>query len=228
MEGGKHIRILRIMFDTTISNKEITLFRGAVLASMQQQGNILFHNHKTDDTFRYNYPLIQYKRINKSASIVAVEQGVDIVGEFLSKDFSTLQIGDEEREFKINKIIPERIFVQVWQSEFAYRIRRWLPLNSENYRKYTELKTLLEKIKLLETILKGNLLSFCKGLGIFVSEELKAEITNLSDPFIVKNKGVKIMAFDIEFVSNLSLPNFVGIGKNASIGYGIVTRKREE
>lgn len=91
-----------------------------------------------------------------------------------------------------------------------------------------EAKTLLEKIELLESILKGNLLAFYKGLGIFVSEELRAEITFLSDPFIVKNKGVKIMAFDIEFVSNLSLPNFVGIGKNASIGYGIVTRIKEE
>lgn len=228
MEGGKYIRILRIMFDTTISNKEITLFRGAVLASMQQQGNILFHNHKTDDTFLYRYPLIQYKRIKRLASIVAVEEGADIVGEFLSKDFSTLQIGKEKREFKIGKIIPTRIFMQVWQSEFNYRIRRWLPLNSENYRKYLEAKILLEKIELLESILKGNLLAFYKGLGIFVSEELKAEITFLSEPFIVKNKGVKIMAFDIEFVSNLSLPNFVGIGKNASIGYGIVTRIREE
>jgi CRISPR/Cas system endoribonuclease Cas6 (RAMP superfamily) len=36
------------------------------------------------------------------------------------------------------------------------------------------------------------------------------------------------MAFDIEFASNLSLPNFIGVGKNASIGYGIITKKQSE
>lgn len=118
--------------------------------------------------------------------------------------------------------------MQVWQSEFNFRIRRWIPLNSENYHKYSEIKTLSDKINFLESILKGNLLSLCKGLDLFISEELKAEITHLSEPFLVKNKGVKLMAFDVEFSSNLSIPNFIGIGKNASIGYGIVTMKKDK
>ncbi|MDO5760613.1 MAG: CRISPR-associated endonuclease Cas6 [Bacteroidota bacterium] len=45
---------------------------------------------------------------------------------------------------------------------------------------------------------------------------------------MVRNKNIKLMAFDLEFTSNLSLPNFIGVGKNASIGYGIVTEKREQ
>ena len=31
------------------------------------------------------------------------------------------------------------------------------------------------------------------------------------------------MAFDIEFKTNLSLPQYIGIGKNASVGYGTLT-----
>lgn len=93
MQDGRYIRTLRIIFENKISNNEIPLFRGAVLSSMQQQGNILFHNHISNNTFRYSYPLIQYKKINSLASIVAIDKGVDIVGEFLNvggyfKDFS--------------------------------------------------------------------------------------------------------------------------------------------
>ena len=36
------------------------------------------------------------------------------------------------------------------------------------------------------------------------------------------------MAFDIEFVTNMSLPDYIGIGKNASIGYGVITHVRNE
>lgn len=45
----------------------------------------------------------------------------------------------------------------------------------------------------------------------------------MSAPYQVTNKGVKLMAFDAEFKTNMSLPDYVGIGKNASIGFGVVT-----
>ena len=228
MENGKYIRTLRIIFSSKIRNNEIPLFRGAILSVMKQQGDILFHNHISDNVYNYSYPLIQYKKIRSLASIVAIEEGTEVIGQLLNKDFSSLRIGAEKRDFQIESVIPDRIFVQVWQTEFNYRIRRWLALNSDNYLKYLSLSTLIERITLLETILKGNLLSICKGLGIYISEELIVKITSLSEPYLIKNKGVKIMAFDIEFASNLSLPNFIGVGKNASIGYGIITKKQSD
>ena len=35
------------------------------------------------------------------------------------------------------------------------------------------------------------------------------------------------MAFNADFVCNLTIPNNVGIGKNASIGYGVVHQEKE-
>ena len=32
------------------------------------------------------------------------------------------------------------------------------------------------------------------------------------------------MAFDVEFKANITLPQYVGVGKNASIGFGILTK----
>jgi CRISPR/Cas system endoribonuclease Cas6 (RAMP superfamily) len=36
-----------------------------------------------------------------------------------------------------------------------------------------------------------------------------------------------MMAFDILFKTNVSLPNYIGLGKGASTGFGMVVQKRE-
>lgn len=219
------IKSLAILFDGEIARHEIPLFRGAVLASMGDKANVLYHNHLGDEGYRYSYPLVQYKRIRKKAAIVCLNEGADIIGQFLAEGVREYQIGDHVVTMSPSSLLPARIIMQTWQDEFSYSIRRWLPLNSDNYRRYQAMEGMAERITLLEGILKANLLSMAKGLGIQVTSEIKVTITNLSDPYMQKNKGVRLMAFDAEFKSNFSIPDFAGIGKNASIGYGVVTRK---
>lgn len=224
---GKHIRVLTASFENEIASYEIPYFRGAVIASMGNQANLLFHNHVGDSDLRYSYPLIQYKRIKNRAIIVCIEEGVDIIGQFLEKNGGILNVGKREMEIQMDKLVPSRIYVQTWNSDFTYHLHRWLPLNSKNYLKFQEINSLVEKIFFLENILKGNLLSMLKGVDIHLEEELTVKIKSLSDPYLVKNKGVSLMAFNIDFITNLSIPNNIGLGKNASIGYGIVTEKKE-
>ena len=64
-----YTNILTIKFSNHISKEEIPLFRGAVISTLEQN-NILFHNHNDDNSLRYSYPLIQYKRIGGCAAIV--------------------------------------------------------------------------------------------------------------------------------------------------------------
>ena len=42
---SKYIRTLTVFYNTEISYKEITLFRGAVLKSLGDKANVLYHNH---------------------------------------------------------------------------------------------------------------------------------------------------------------------------------------
>ena len=49
----KYIRTLTILFDTEIHQKEIPLFRGAVLNLLGDKANMLFHNHDGEKGFRY-------------------------------------------------------------------------------------------------------------------------------------------------------------------------------
>lgn len=222
------IRTLTLLFDNEIARHEIPLFRGAVIASMRGDANVLFHNHRIEEGYRYSYPLIQYKRIHGKAAIVCLNEGADIIGQFLSEGVRELNLGDRQVTMSPAMLRPERVIMQTWQDEFHYSLRRWLPLNSENYRRYQSCDGLAERIALLEGILRGNILSMAKGLGITVEHEITVTITSLSEPRLLRNKGIKLMAFDLEFRSNFSLPNFAGLGKNASIGFGVVTRKQRE
>ena len=225
---AKYIRTLTVITDTEIHNKEVPLFRGAVLKSIGEKASMLFHNHTGDNTFRYSYPLIQYKRLNGRAAIVCVEEAVDLIGQFLTETNEKLIIGAREVEWHTSKILPARLLVQTWENLFNYHISRWLPLNSANYQIYKNIEGIVEKTTFLENMLKGNLLSMLKGLDIHIEKEILVKITQISDYYLIYNKGVGMMAFNADFISNLSIPNFLGIGKNASIGCGVVHQVKKE
>ena len=228
MSEGKKERILTIQFDAEIAPHEIPLFRGAVLNTLQNQGepvNILFHNHE-GAKFRFSYPLVQYKRINKKAAIVCIGEGTDAIGEFLSTMDEEIKLGDRLLPLRVARILPQQFLIQVWDTIFSYSIRRWIPLNSSNYIKYSESNSIAEKAIILEKTLLGNILSFAKGIGVFFDDPVICRISSLSEPYLVKSKNIKMMAFDATFQSNVSLPDYVGLGKHSSMGFGVTTKQR--
>ena len=224
----RHIRTLTIITDADIRQNEIPLFRGAVIKSLGESRNLYFHNHLSDDEYRYAYPLIQYKRLSGKAAIVCVEEAVDLIGQFLTEVNGVLTIGNRQVTCNTSRIQPAKILVQTWEESFMYHISRWLPLNSKNYQLYKSIDGMVEKITFLENILKANMLSMLKGLDIHLEKELILKITELSDPYLLYNKGVKMMAFNADFKCNLSIPNNIGIGKNASIGCGVVHQLKKD
>ena len=221
----KEIRTLTVLYHTKLKNYEIQLFRGAVLKSLGNKANVLYHNHTGEDTFRYAYPLIQYKRLNGEAAIVCVEEGADIIGQFLKETSEPLMLGDREVTFDVEKVIPEKTDVGVTEMPITYRLYQWLPLNSKNYEQYKKTEDLVDKIQILERVLAGNIISFLSGVGVYLDDKFDVHVTNITNQKLMTYKKVKLMAFDIEFKANLSLPSYVGIGKNASVGNGVLIRQ---
>jgi hypothetical protein len=111
--------------------------------------------------------------------------------------------------------------------QYHYRLHNWLPLNSENYNHYMNSESMVERIFILERVLIGNILSFLKGAGIHLDEQLILHITDITAQLAVTYKKVKLMAFDIEFKANIALPQYIGVGKNASVGCGVLTKITE-
>ena len=134
-------------------------------------------------------------------------------------------LGDREVTFEVEKVIPEKTDVGVTEMPITYRLYQWLPLNSKNYEQYKKTEDLVDKIQILERVLAGNIISFLSGVGVYLDDKFDVHITNITNQKLMTYKKVKLMAFDIEFKANLSLPSYVGIGKNASVGNGVLIRQ---
>jgi hypothetical protein len=218
----KKIRTLIVRFKNIIGQHEIHLFRAAIVG-MLRQNNILFHNH-TNDGLRYAYPLIQYKRINGKAAIVCIEEGTESIGEFFSGFGGMAQIGNREVMLELDNVKVEQTLMQEWDSLFTYSIRKWLPFNSENFEKYQQTEGLKDKMEIMEKILIGNILSFAKGVGIHFEKEVLCTITDLTSVGMLRYKDVDFDAYDAHFKTNVLLPNYAGLGKGVSHGFGMVVR----
>jgi len=139
-----------------------------------------------------------------------------------------LNLNGEVYKFEVESVKAYNHLIQVWNSNFRYTIRKWLALNQENYELYNKLESVAEKSAFLENILKANILSLAKGLDIFFEKQVECKITRLSEPRITRYKNVKMTMFDAEFLTNVSIPDYAGLGKGVSVGYGMAVRKKDK
>jgi Cas6b C-terminal domain/Cas6b N-terminal domain len=221
----KKIKMLRIQFKNEISEAELTYFRAAVVAQVDKE-NILFHNHDGEQ-FRYAYPLIQYKRIHRKAALVCLAEGTEQIMEFFQRRVRTLQIGNRPIDVEIENLYLNEITLQTWDKMFPLHLHQWMPFKAENYQEYHALTEDTDRHAMLERILRGNLLSMAKGLGWWLESEIKVEIGRIHRSRLSEHKDYQAQVFDLDFRTNVYLPEHIGIGKRAGLGFGIVGKVRE-
>ncbi len=220
----KKLRILDIAFENEIFAYEIPALRGALISLVGRE-NVLFHNHLNKD-YRFAYPLIQYKRIDKKPHLFCINQGVDEAHKFFINKQEGLFLGSRPYELKVDAIHLYNQEINMNGTYHYYYLRDWLPLSQKNYSEYKNLETFSGKIKFLERILTGNILSFAKGISWIIEDELKVHIIEMKHRHYVKVKKVNRLALNLVFKSNMRLPDIIGLGKNASLGFGIVKKIR--
>ena len=179
----------------------------------------ILHNHQSDNKFLYSYPFVQYKIINGEIVIVGIDEGADLIKK-IAPELNVLSL---DKDYKIKeKLIHEKEFdIKPTSDEKHYKfITPWLGLNQTNYQKYINTKDWKEKKEILNRILVGNILSMSKGLGIIVNKKLYAK-THFEEK-IVEYKGVKMNAFKGEFKIHYDIPDYFGLGKGVSQGFGCV------
>jgi hypothetical protein len=183
---------------------------------------VLLHQHIDVDKLLYRYPRIQYKILGGEAIVLGIEEGAEVLKEIYDK-YDELTLGEsrytvvergitiKEEEFGIS---PELV-----SYEF---ITPWLALSQQNYQRYVE-STRTERKELLRRTLIGNILSASKSLEYVVLEEIKLEIGKLRRRKC-ELKGTTFIGFVGKFMVNFVIPDYMGLGKSVSRGFGTIRR----
>lgn len=221
----KKIRVLHIEFENMIEPYEVPAFRSAIIETAGRE-NTLFHNHKQGN-YRYAYPLIQYKQIRRRPTITCIDEGVDEIHHFFERKQLGLVLGNRPYELVVDKILLNQFNMQVWNTDFEYSIWKWLPLNQKNHQLYKQIDDLRARAEFLEKILTGNILSFAKGIEWDVDKQIRVRIKEIRNTGLIRVKDIPREAFNVYFTSNVFLPNYIGLGRNASLGFGMVKQLKQ-
>jgi hypothetical protein len=189
------------------------------------QENILMHNHD-DNSFIYSYPRVQYKVIEPKIIIIGLAEGFDAVKEL--RLLENIIIGSENILVEcVNFTENESIFgISAIKYPYSF-LTPWLALNERNYGQYQKLGGWEKKKEFLEKILIGNIISMSKGIGYTVPEPIKANIINLKE-INTSLKGNPMLGFLGSFSVNFEIPDYWGIGKSVSRGFGTVVRQKTD
>lgn len=182
---------------------------------------LLLHNHLRNNKFLYQYPRIQYKTINHTKMILGLVEGVDVLQSIYNQYDQivlagrTYQIFSKEISLKVEDF---GISSENMKYEF---ITPWFALNGENYQRYKNYNY-SERTDQLKSILIRNIMAIAKTFQYFVDSKIIVN-TNLKETPI-KFKGKDVIGFLGTFQVNFNLPNYIGLGKSVSRGFGTIKK----
>jgi hypothetical protein len=224
MYERQNIRTLLVTFHHDGPMFPIGAFRGAIVEKVGRQ-HAIFHNHEDDGTSVYRYPLIQYKRFKGQPALFCIGEGVDEIHRlFMRPDWELDILGDQVR-LRVDRLDLKTHPVKLNGRLHSFRVRDWQGLNRDNHARFHAARNALQQKEMLERILTGNLLSFAKGIGWQIEGRVVAEVP--SPPLLKRRqfKGVDVDVFDMDILTNMTLPEGLGIGKAVSLGYGTIENK---
>lgn len=182
-----------------------------------------FHGHKGDELV-YKHPLIQYKAFDGSTLVIGLKEGAYLLKAV--PNLEHLEIYHQKYTILKQNISEASVSFGLADEMFHYTFMTpWIGLNEDNYRNYISLKYNQNKISsLLEKILIGNILSMSKTLGYVVKDKIQLKPDLKETEAVMLKDNVELMAFQGKFETNFMIPEFWGIGKFSSRGYGTVKR----
>lgn len=172
------------------------------------------------DTFIHRYPVVQFKIIDDVPTVTGINEGAEFLKE----------ICDESREIRPGAetcpIVGRGIAIKDEEFGISDTIRSyefltpWLAFSQENFRKFYKLKGKEERDGFVRKILIQNIGSLSKSLGY----EVPAPITCTTNLHFQKDRigDVSDMTFTGKFQANFLIPDYLGIGKSVSHGFGTV------
>lgn len=223
------LRLLSVTFDTELQPWELPWFRGAVAQKVGLEHE-WFHNHDNETGgYHQRYPLIQYKldtwRGHMRPMLLCLQHGVEEAHRFFAQPDWSLRIGREERPLRIARLLTREEPLGPSEETRVYRIHKWKAFNPENYEVWRGLHGIAEQFAFLERLLATHIIAFAEGVDWRAEPRFELKITELLKREWLDFKGVRMLAFTLDFQVRLQLPEFIGLGKGVSMGYGVLRRQ---
>ena len=218
------IQIVTISFpEIRLQARDAHKLRG-YFGSFFKETSPLLHHHLDGGGFRYAYPLVQYKVIDGVPTLLGLGEGAALM----------VQLFLEVKELNINGLVypvhakhihSERIVIGMSDQLHTYSIETmWIALNQENHTRFLR-NDKAEKQDQLESIAVRNILSFFSGVDSRLSQEQRIMVKLVGLQLCETNyKNTRIIGFKGNLVTNAILPNFIGIGKSVSRGFGMLRK----
>lgn len=229
---------------TTITFPEIALrtrdahkLRG-YFGELFKEHSPLLHNHLESDNeetgdaattavkFRYAYPLVQYKVLRQTPTLVGLGEGAGLLAQlFLQMREIDIDRGDGPgQSFPVlsKHIRHEQASVGIADDLIEYRFETlWMALNQTNYRDYRHYSQAEQQAQ-LKRVLTSQLLALFREFGLWLEphERIMVRLDVQERTTLFKNQTM--MAFTGGFLANVILPDGIGLGKAVSRGFGTV------
>ena len=186
----------------------------------------LLHQHIDVDKLLYRYPRIQYKILDGVLLVLGIEEGAGVLKEIYDK-YEEIKLGDSvytivERGIALKE---EEFGISTELTTYEF-ITPWIALSQTNYQRYLE-SNRADRRELLRRTLIGNILSASKGVDYVVLEEIKVAIGGLHRRKC-DIKGTPFIGFLGRFMVNFAIPDYMGLGKSVSRGFGTVRMEKKE
>jgi hypothetical protein len=218
--------LLRTFTLTLASTRPIhapaSLLRGFFAARFNEYS--LLHQHSADRLI-YRYPLVQYKMIDHKPMVIGINDGAEVLKQVYDK-YDEIKLGEEVYEIVEKGIAVRNQEFGISDKFHSYEfVTPWLALNQENYMKYYGMRGREERQEFLRKTLIGNLLSMSKSLDYQVPDTIKCDVqVNIRKSRL---KDINVITFVGSFCANFLIPDYIGIGKSVSRGFGVVRRCSE-
>jgi hypothetical protein len=218
------------IYTTTITFPEIQLqtrdahkLRG-YFGNLFKDHSPLLHNHLESGQSQYRYPLVQYKVTDKIPMLLGLNEGAELLTSLF------LKVQELQLDGHIYPVLSKNIRNQRWNIGLDsdlhhYRYETlWMGLNQDNHRKYMQMASDQERQEQLKRIAISNILAFYKAFDLRLAEEHRILLSLQVQEKSTRFKNQNMLAFSGEFTTNALLPDFAGLGKSVSRGFGTVKK----
>ena len=215
---------------TTITFPEIQLqtrdahkLRG-YFGNLFREHSPLLHNHLESGQSQYRYPLVQYKVTGHTPMLLGINEG----GELLTSLF--LKVQELQLDGRTYPVLSKNIRNQRWaigldSDLHHYRYETlWMGLNQDNHQRYVQTESEQERQEQLKRIAISNILAFYKSFNLLLPKEQRILLSLQVQEKSTRFKDQRMLAFSGGFTTNALLPDFAGLGKSVSRGFGTVCR----